>query len=417
MTINKSAGLWIITERAIRLLSGIFLFAAIARHLGPQNFGNLSVALGILAILAALPNMGADNINISEIKKQNYSNALIGSAILVRLALCIPAIAAAIIISLGNSEISPLIITSSTLIPIAAINIINHTLLAHGNCKSYAKYGCIALTLGAALKIYGITSGKPTLYFSIIIPLESLTITTLSLKKIGGFKLLIECVKTAKKTSAINYAKLCKPTAVSAILVGIYLKIELILIGYWLGGEAAGKWAIVVLCITPWTLLSAATLPILNSKLAGIPTDSIPYQTVLTRFIQANMIAGALSIPFNYLFYKYIISNIMGNEFRDLENLIAIASISIIPILLGAIQEVSIAHRRTTYIVLKKAIIGIPFSIISLKLMTSHFGLEGAAISFTASYFFTAVLLNIFFDKHFHNALLNSLNSSNSIRR
>lgn len=411
MKINeiKNLGKWLVVERLLRLANGIIIYAAIAKHLGPSDFGNLNVAIGMISILSALPSMGAEHINISEIKRKNTpTKEFIGSAILVRLALSIPSLIGAAILCNLYKETAPFVIALLIQIPISALSISNQKLQADGNFVIYSKYSCCSIIISAGIKILGLLTEQPAIFFAWTIPLEPLLLLALTIKHSGGSKFFISCGKNAKTKSIKLYLRTCQPLTISSVLVAVYFKIEIILISDWINDAAAGQWSLATLTITPWMLAAAAVFPIINNQLASKNINSNEYRENLKKAVRISLGVGILAIIANYFFYKHVLTKIMGEGYQDLELIVAIASVSIIPMLVGGIQEISIAHRRFTGVVLKKVLIGIPLSITLLKIMTLNFGILGAALSVTASYIFTALVLNCFFDKHFHKIVKES---------
>ena len=406
----KKSGGWLLTERLLRLINGIVIYAAIAKHLGPNDFGLLNVALGIIAILAALPGMGADSYNLSEIRRiTEKQESFIGSAITVRLMFSTPSVAAIVFIYIVYPELGPYLVALSTLLIFSVLSIFQQKIQAEGNFSIFAKFSCTSILASSIIRAIGIVTDQPAIFFAWTAVIEGGIITTLTIKHSSGILYLISCIKNTTRKSIHSYVEICYPTALSAVLVSLYFKSEIILISKWIDPVAAGQWAVVMLVITPWSMIAAALLPIANNRLAALDPYGQAYKTKLAKLIKAFLLAGLAATIINIFLAKNILIWVLGNEYTNIEGAIIAASFSIIPVFMGALQDISIAHRKKTSIVLKKVLIGLPFSIISLYFLTSYFGLLGAGISITTSYFVTSILLNINLDNYFMNMTLNSL--------
>jgi Na+-driven multidrug efflux pump len=113
------------------------------------------------------------------------------------------------------------------------------------------------------------------------------------------------------------------------------------------------------------------------------------------------LLVSVFASLFNSLIALVVVPVLLGDEYREIHGVVWIASLTIIPLFLGAVQEVWIAHQKTTSIVLKKVIVGLPLSFVLLYVFIATWGLKGAAFGMVVSYFVTAVVLNYFFVRNF----------------
>ena len=72
--VNNS--IWILAEKAARIISGILVGVLVARFLGKEQFGVISYALSVLSIFTVFSTLGLDSIVIRELitnqKKKEY---------------------------------------------------------------------------------------------------------------------------------------------------------------------------------------------------------------------------------------------------------------------------------------------------------------------------------------------------------
>ena len=94
-------------------------------------------------------------------------------------------------------------------------------------------------------------------------------------------------------------------------------------------------------------------------------------------------------------------SILLGTRYAQATPIATVCSLALVPLFLGAAQDVWLAQRRRTSVVLRKVVIGIPLSGALLWVGASQAGLIGAAIGMVLSYLATAILLNAVLDREF----------------
>lgn len=414
---HRKAISWLILEKILRVLNGILITAAVARHLGPTDYGSLSVALGTVAIFVACASMGAEHINTAELSKRNDedSSLFFVSALITRFTwACTCLILFIFFIHFSHMKNTDIYLLVSGLIPLSSLSIYSNKLQSDGKFSSYAILNCVTLMFGAVSRLIGIHLKMPMNFFAIMSVIDSflLTLSYLSLSKdifkqtrISLEDLFIECKK---------YFKLCFPTAVSAFLVVIYLRLELFLIQDLLGDHYAGLWAAAMMFITPWDMVSNSILPVANRHLSKINSDNTNYNKKILKLIRIMLLISAAAVTINSVTAYVLIPILLGSKFNEIRDIIPILSVAIIPLFMGSVQEIWIAQQKTTKLVLKKVILGLPISLLLFIYFIGKFGLNGAAIGLVISYFTTAIFMNGIYDKNFLKLQIASLGATNA---
>jgi O-antigen/teichoic acid export membrane protein len=407
------SSIWIVSERLLRLANGFFVTGALAKQLGPKEFGNLTIAVGYIGICAAFANMGADHINLSQIQssKQN-AHRYLSSALAARLLWLAPAYVLFAIVMNLNSEIASLLVILHWLILSAAFSILTQSQQAAGNFVGLAKANAITLLIATTIKLGGIFRNAPTSFFAyaslIEAILQTLIVCCWSRRLINPLGL----IKHSDRELIREYLQLCIPTALSALLVSVYFRIEIIFIDKLLGKEDAGKWSIVMMSLTPWLLIMNAILPIINKNTIALESDPECYENTMKKNIRFFTVAGFSAAVCNYIAARILIP-IIGQAYTEVIPLVGVTSLALVPLFIGALQDISLAHRRMSTLVLKKTILGIPISVMLLWGLSARFGLLGVAIGMAASYIVTAIVMNKIFDSYFYRLTLSALWKTN----
>ena len=78
---------WLVAEKILRLVVGLFIGVWIARYLGPAQFGLLSYAQSFVGLFTIIATLGLDGIVVRElVKDESRKDELIGTAFYLKLA-------------------------------------------------------------------------------------------------------------------------------------------------------------------------------------------------------------------------------------------------------------------------------------------------------------------------------------------
>ena len=77
--------LWLILDKALRLLCGLFIGSWVARYLGAEQYGLMSFAVSYAAVFISFSMLGIDNLVIRDLAKSKIDNdKILGTAIRIR---------------------------------------------------------------------------------------------------------------------------------------------------------------------------------------------------------------------------------------------------------------------------------------------------------------------------------------------
>ena len=76
---------WLVTDRVLRLGVGLFIGSAVARYLGPMQWGKINYVLAFVTIAIAVVSMGLDGFLIKELlENPEKKNKYLGTAFFLR---------------------------------------------------------------------------------------------------------------------------------------------------------------------------------------------------------------------------------------------------------------------------------------------------------------------------------------------
>ena len=271
MNLNKyiSNFNWLFLEKVIRIFGALFIGFWIARYLGPERFGMLNYSIAFVAFFSFFSALGLKSIIIREItKNEEKYEKIIGTTFYLKL------IGGIVAFVLGTFFIYTFKIDD-----VATQNIVILLLLGYifqsmdvidyfFQAKVLSKYVVIARTLAFmvsnGLKIYFIVFQFSVIYFVFAVVLDmflSSLFMFLIYKKMGfviqNWKLDIVLAKSLLKDSW--------PLMLSAFFITIYMKIDQIMIEYFLNMQSVGLYSVAVSLSEAWyffpTIIISSLMP------------------------------------------------------------------------------------------------------------------------------------------------------------
>lgn len=402
--------LWLLLEKAIRVFSGVFVATAVARHLGPADYGLLALAVGITGVAVAAASMGADHTNLSELIKDDSRDQLI-AILLCRVVMAIACSAVVVTYAwlTSGEQRSLLTILALTVVATAPVVFV-HKLYALGRFSIAGLLGVLAILIAIALRLSGIAMSFEAEWFAWCIAIEAMLIGLLPLAWLvmnaGDKRISIRF----QQDRIAQYLRLCAPLMGAAILVAVYFRLEILIVGYLLGAEAAGTWAAAMMFVMPWGMASAAVLPVVNRRLVhALKLAHTDYRAEMIKLIRWMGLAAIGAVCFNVVAIRFAAPMLLGEAFESVIGIASVASMAILPLFMGAVQDLWLAQQRQSKVVLRKVLIGIPLSSVLLLIGTHFGGLIGTAMAVVLSYLTTAVVLNARLDRDFFELQLASV--------
>jgi O-antigen/teichoic acid export membrane protein len=400
---------WLLTEKGLRVVSAVFIATAVAKHLGPAQYGALAVAIAWMALPQSAAGMGADHMNQSLLAGDTDAQ-LLHSAFVFRLAWALGCALVAWLVA-WQLALSPLGAYTVLALGVGLVSstIFVHALYAQGRFRLVSVLGLCSLALGVALRLVGLARDWGVTEFAACVMLELALPGVLAALVLLGRQRLDDSGLRWCWDTAMRYARLCWPTALSAVLVTLYFRLDLFIVNGQLGSAAAGAWAAALMFVMPWTMVSAAVLPVASRSLHQHAEQPAVFAAQMVRLLRRMLLLAAAAVALNWAAMAWLVPHLLGSQYASAIELGFITSLVIAPQFAGAVQELWLAHRQQTSLVLRKVVVGLPLSAAMSWLAVRYGGLWGAAAAMVFSQCITAFLLNAWLDRDFFRLQLNAL--------
>lgn len=247
---------WLVLEKALRMALGVTMGVWVARYLGPEDFGELNFALSIVALVGAFTSLGLDGVLVRElINTPVRKQRLLGTAF----ALKSGAAALALLIvflfrkALG-SDSSPLILIIAFLPLFNSLGVIDSFFRSRVQSRFIVWSNMAATSMAALVKVGLILAKAHLVAFALVVCLETLLMVLGYLwfycRNQGSFLLWRFEYKIAKKMLQEGWLLMF-----SGIFITVYMKIDQVMIKWFMGHEAVGQYAAAVRITEAWNAL------------------------------------------------------------------------------------------------------------------------------------------------------------------
>jgi O-antigen/teichoic acid export membrane protein len=413
--INNS--IWILAEKASRIISGILVGVLVARFLGKEQFGIISYALSVLSIFTVFSTLGLDGIVVRELiteKKKKYE--IIGTTFWLRLLGSFVVVFAATYYSFVRDpdDRTWIVFLVSIAVVFQSFSVIDFYFQSEVKGKYNAITQIITLIISAIVKLVLIYLEAPLSWFASMVMLEAVLTAINQLifykqnqQEISQWKFSLS---EAKRLLSHSW-----PIIISAFMQMIYQQADKILIARYLQdmgmvGQYSAATRISEASFFIPVALSAALFPgIINNR------DNKPLQLKRLTQIYSLMIWSAVFISIGgYLLGDLVIGFLYKDGFPLAPEIFKIHIWITIPVFFGtAWGSWLLALNKQKLITIYQVLVLI--FILALEMyMIPKYGIKGAAYSVVFSYILSLLAI-IFVYKPKESAVLfiSALNPKN----
>ena len=392
-------------DKISNLAIGFLVTVVVARYLGPEDFGIYSYALSLAALFAAAGHMGLSGLVVREIvKKPDERATILGTTLLLKLSGMLIGYFALVIYAyiyegLGSIEFNAIAIVGAILI-FKSFDIIDFWFQAFIQAKYVTFARLIGLFIDSSLKLVFVFLGLGLIYFvtatlvqSIIVAIALLIAYKIkSIIKISEWKFNWIKAKELLSQGWVIY--------LGSIFAVIYLKVDQVMLRWYVGAEAVGIYAVAAQISEAWYFIPTAIVASFFPKLIKLREESTEHfnkrlqQLFDLLFIIAIMVAIIMTI-----LSDWFINLFFGNFYSE--------SASVLVIHIWAAIFIFMRAAFSKWILIENALIfslvtqgaGAIINIILNYLLIPKYGVIGAAYATIISYSFASFFSLLIYKK------------------
>ncbi|OHV08718.1 flippase [Kushneria phosphatilytica] len=395
---------WILSEKVMFALAGIFINVYVARYLGPDAFGLIGFSMAIVALISPLVKLGSDNVVFNRLVRNQASGLLLLETSGRIRALLFGLIA--VLLTVGGLFyfqsreaiiVFCILLWGSFFIANDIFTIFFNALL---NAKFNTLAGNIALAIGVILKLSFIKFGGSVIWFAC----ANVAQWAISY----GIKWQVYRRQTRDRVRAFNgksrrhtrhLMKVGLPLALSSISIAIYTRTDQIMLGAMVDQTHVGYYSAALTLSQGWMFLPMAIITSYMVRINETARENDPalfdrkvrklFAMILLVTLGPAIFIGVLSEPLIELLY--------GTDYAPAA---AVLSITVISSIFSA--QGTAAHSVITVLggygfLLRKMIVVSLLNIGLNYLLIPQLGMTGAALSTLCAEILSAFLLNLFY--------------------
>ncbi|CAK3175473.1 Flippase [Vibrio crassostreae] len=393
----SSSIVWQLTEKILRIFSGLFIGIWIAKYLGTHLFGVYSYIQSFVGLFVALTTLGLDGVVVREITKNQNQNIYIGTALLLRLMGAVLLILTlSIVMYFYPHEYSSLMMLYSLVFIIQAGLVFEYYFQSRVQGNIIGKVKIASLSLGILLKVYVILTGGTLFDFITVLMIESGIVSFLLLMNYSKQESLINLKVRFK--CAVDLLKTSWPLIFSGFIMSVYMKIDQVMLYNMLSAEMNGIYASAVRISDSMNFIPVIICNVVFPLIIKLKSKSASKYRIATKSLHSLMLWGAVLLAgFFTIFSELIIRNTYGIDYIEAASVLSIYTWASIPVFLGVSSTIWILSENLQKYKLIMDVFGALLNIALNLYLIPKYGVVGAAYATLISYSLTLILVSSIF--------------------
>ncbi|MFN7398561.1 MAG: flippase [Sandaracinobacter sp.] len=397
-TVALNAG-WLLSDKLLRLGLGVWINAWVARTLGPEQFGLLSYAIAAVAVFSAVSTLGFGELLIREfVRYPDRREIILSSALLLRLlagVLTLLLTCAFILVwEKGDQQLFGIVMIIASG-PIAqAIDVVDLYFQAENKVMGIVLLRNVSFLAVCTARVIAIQADAPVEIFAAITTVELILVGLLiwARAKWAGIGLALSNVR---KAESIRLVREAWPLMLRLLAIGIYMRVDQLMIGRMLGSGDVGVYSAAVRISEVWYLVLVAASQAATPRLAALHAgDQELYRLRLIQVMRALAILSVLVAVCMSLAAPHLIAFLYGPGFAAASDVLIIHVWAGLPVALGLVAGTWLVNSGLVRFGLYQAIAGAIVSVGANLILLPIMGIAGAAIAALLSYMVSAVFCN-----------------------
>ncbi|HEX6373487.1 MAG TPA: flippase [Longimicrobium sp.] len=387
---TRNAG-WLMGERVATMAVGLGVTVWMARYLGPAQFGLLSYALSLVALLGFIPYLGLDGIVTRElVRTPDKRDEIIGTTMGLRLAgslVVALSVSAFVLLSPGAGESRLLVGVIALGEVFSALEVADFWFQSRVRSRVSVMVRAVAIFSGAAIKVALIVAGAPLVAFAIAhVAQQGIKAAGFGVaywRDTGGALLRMRF----NASLARGMLRQSWPLILSSAGALVYLKIDQVMLAQMKGPAEVGVYSVAARVSEIWYFIPATiATSVFPSLIKARETDDEAYRRRLQHaYTVVVWLALGISVTVTLLAGPAV-NFLYGEEYRRAAGILAIHVWTCPAIFMAAILSKWLVAEGLFIFSLTRHGLGALVNVGLNFLLIPRYGGEGAAIATLVSY-------------------------------
>lgn len=389
-----------ISEKIVRILSGVIVGSALAKHLTPSVFGELALIQTIIALVIIFSSLGLETIVVKVMIKTSVQNVL-GSLLIIRVCSAIFSIVIASVIMFSGYQISGTTQIASFVYLFFIIFTVYDVFDYSFQSVSLPHYKSLFMLLGlifsTVAKVVCIYYDLPLYFVAASFVIEPFVVLICF---IFAFKSEFK-IKTIRVVEVEMIKRLLKETApllLAGIIYTAYTKVDQLMIQHYLSDYDLGLYSAALRITEPLVFIPVIILTLIYPKLIKVKNENYYLFFQLVNALSQTFALLSCLIIIGYLcFGEFVFLALFGDDYVDSLPIVFIQLCSLL-----FVYQITWMSRVMVIMDLQKyeiprTIAGVFVNITLNCFFIQKYGIIGAAISTLITMFFSCLLWQLFF--------------------
>lgn len=393
---------WLVSDRIVRLVLNVAVGVLIARHLGPASFGLLSYGQVLMTLLLPIATLGMPEILVRELSKSKRDpDRIIATALVLRLGLSLAALACiiglAFLLRNGNT-LAILVIASYGLsfIP-QSFDVIESRFQSLNRVGVISSIRMVNTVVFSAVRVGALLMDMSVVWFAFLYSIEILIFSIVSILASRRQGLLVRpnLWDSAEARSLVTDSL---PLMVRLIAIGIYMRIDQVMIQHILGSRDLGIYSAATRISEIWYFVPVAIVAAAAPNLTrSYESSVIAYTHEMRRLLRVMVVMSLVAAALLTAFSSLIVPILFGQAYAAAAPVLAIQAWAGVFVAVGVATSPWFVNTGLMRYGVYQAVAGMITSICSNILLIPIYGLIGSAVSLVISYAVSAVFINACF--------------------
>ena len=400
MNSDNSNPLWLLGEKSVRLALGLGVSFAVARYLGPDQFGEFAVLQSVVLLLSAVANYGQESVLVRDVLKANSDREeqeVVSKIIVWRMILGVSIQVAiiALTVSLHKNESLLFLAFLGFALIFPGYTIPEAYLQARLKGKKIFKASFLALGVAAIFKIaviffdWGLKG--IVLAFSLelcVLALIYYREMSVEINNSNFFKPLHFELEPFK-----SHLKECLPLVLAGVVAIGYMRLDQFMLAYMMGSESTGLYVaatkVTEMFYMAPIVITAAFVPIAinHSKV-----DDAEYRKAIASLYSLVIWFGITAGSLLWLADTHIVAILYGEGFGQAAEVLAVYAWSLVFVGLGVVYGKKLVIESRSKLTLHRTLLGFLMNAVLNFLLIPNYGIVGAAAATLASQAYANIL-------------------------
>lgn len=400
---------WMLGDRLFRLAISFGIGVVVARHFGPNEFGQISYVVATAAVFGSLSSVGLDDIIPRDLAAKDRSEISIDdmqyTALVLRV--CGGFLAYGLLLLVvwweqGWSMLFLLAVVIGLYFPLQATDIYEYRLRVDGHFSAIARVRTFAGLISAALKGIVVWLALPIAFLAVAMTAE-FGLSAIGLNRALSMALNRRSEKRFRSAYASQLLKQSWKVILAGVLVMLQFRLEYFLIEKFLGWDQVGQYAAILKLVE---LFDVAIVIFVTMLLPELARDKKLLNNCT--FQRAYLVGVLMYLSFlpliliTYFAFPYL----YGNQYAEVAGLMLILALRPFFIMVIAVRGMFIVVNDKFWYAPTCSITGVLCGLITGIFFIPEFGLKGAAISAMIGLFCSTVLIDAILYKESFYALV-----------